>query len=47
MLDAEWLRDRCERNHELGYHLLRGLIAHLTRRLVASQEPRAGASRPV
>ena len=35
-----------ERNHELGYHLLRGLIAHLTRRLVASQEQWAGASRP-
>ena len=46
MLDAEWLRDRCERNHELGYHLLRELIANLTRRLVASQEQRAAASRP-
>ena len=41
MLDAAWLRDRCERNHELGYHLLRELIANLTRRLVASQEQRA------
>jgi CRP-like cAMP-binding protein len=46
VLDAAWLRERCERNHELGYHLLRELIANLTRRLVASQEQRAGASRP-
>jgi CRP-like cAMP-binding protein len=46
VLDAEWLRDRCERNHELGYHLLRELIANLTRRLVASQEQRARPPRP-
>jgi CRP-like cAMP-binding protein len=38
MIDAAWLRDRCERNHELGYHLLRELIASLTRRLIASRE---------
>jgi hypothetical protein len=36
--DAAWLRDRCEEYHELGYHLLRELIASLTRRLVANRE---------
>jgi CRP-like cAMP-binding protein len=38
MFDAAWLRDRCERNHELGYHVLRELIANLTRRVAANQE---------
>lgn len=46
MFDAAWLRDRCERNHELGYHLLRELIANLTRRLVANQEQLARALQP-
>lgn len=36
MFDAAWLRDRCEQNHELGYHLLRELIGSLTSRLTAA-----------
>jgi CRP-like cAMP-binding protein len=47
MFDAAWLRERCERNHELGYHLLRELIANLTRRLVAGRAPRADTPQPV
>ncbi|HET6573204.1 MAG TPA: Crp/Fnr family transcriptional regulator [Fimbriiglobus sp.] len=46
VIDAAWLRDRCERNHELGYHLHREINADLTRRLVASQEQMAGAPEP-
>ena len=38
MFDAEWLRDRCEQNHELGYHLLREMIGSLAGQLVATQE---------
>src|SRR4029450_9570522 len=25
--DADWLRDQCETDHELGYHLLKHLLA--------------------
>ena len=46
MFDAAWLRDRCERNHELGYHLLRELVASLAGQFVASHEP-AAAPQPV
>jgi CRP/FNR family cyclic AMP-dependent transcriptional regulator len=35
--DAEWLRDQCERNHELGYHLLKHLLAVVAGRLAASR----------
>ncbi|OWK43303.1 cyclic nucleotide-binding domain-containing protein [Fimbriiglobus ruber] len=33
MFDAEWLRDRCEKNHELGFHLLKEMIASIARQL--------------
>jgi CRP-like cAMP-binding protein len=36
-LDAEWLRDLCERDHELGYHLLKHLLAVVASRLAASR----------
>lgn len=32
-LDAEWLRDQCETDHELGYHLLKHLLAVVASRL--------------
>jgi CRP-like cAMP-binding protein len=31
--DAEWLREKCERDHELGYHLLTQLLAVIAGRL--------------
>jgi CRP/FNR family cyclic AMP-dependent transcriptional regulator len=46
MFDAAWLRDRCEQNHELGYHLLREMIATLAGQLVATHEQLA-APQPV
>lgn len=33
--DAEWLREQCERDHELGDHLLRHLLAVVAGRLTA------------
>jgi CRP-like cAMP-binding protein len=36
-LDAEWLRDQCEKDHELGYHLLRHLVVVIASRLAATQ----------
>jgi CRP-like cAMP-binding protein len=33
--DAAWLRSECERNHELGYHLLKQLVAVVSSRLAA------------
>jgi CRP/FNR family transcriptional regulator, cyclic AMP receptor protein len=44
MFDAAWLRDRCEQNHELGYHLLKELLGALAGRLVASREERGKVS---
>lgn len=38
MFDAAWLRDRCEQNHELGYHLLKELMAAVTQQLNAIRE---------
>ena len=43
-IDAEWLRDQCEQDHELGYHLLRHLLAVVAERLAASR--RAKSSEP-
>lgn len=37
-LDAAWLRERCENNHDLGYHLLRELMANFVRELVVHRE---------
>ncbi len=47
MFDAAWLRDRCEQNHELGYHLLKELLGALAGRLVASREERAKGTQVV
>lgn len=35
--DAEWLRDQCDQNHELGYHLLKQLLAVVSGRLAATR----------
>jgi CRP/FNR family cyclic AMP-dependent transcriptional regulator len=35
--DAEWLRDQCERDHELGYHLLWQLLAVVAERVSATR----------
>ena len=37
MFDAEWLRDQCECDHELGYHLLKHLLAVVASRLAATR----------
>jgi CRP/FNR family transcriptional regulator, cyclic AMP receptor protein len=34
--NAEWLRERCEQNHELGYYLLRELVAAVTQQFSAT-----------
>ncbi len=44
MFDAAWLRDRCEQNHELGYHLLKELMACVTQQLNAIREHPAAAA---
>lgn len=36
VFDAAWLRDQCEQNHELGYHLLKQLLAVVSGRLAAT-----------
>jgi CRP-like cAMP-binding protein len=36
-LDAEWLRDQCETDHELGYHLLKHLLAVVASRLAQTR----------
>ena len=46
MFDAAWLRDRCERNHELGYHLLRELMTSVTQQLTAIREHPAQSALP-
>jgi CRP-like cAMP-binding protein len=35
--DAEWLRAKCEEDHELGYHLLKELLTVLATRLAATR----------
>ncbi len=35
--DAEWLREKCEQDHELGYHLLKQLVAVIANRLAATR----------
>jgi CRP-like cAMP-binding protein len=37
LFDAAWLRDQCESDHELGYHVLKQLLAVLSSRLAASR----------
>ena len=36
--DAKWLRDQCEQYHDLGYHLLKHLVAVIGGRLTATQQ---------
>jgi CRP-like cAMP-binding protein len=40
--DAEWLREKCEQDHELGYHLLMQLLAVMASRLAATWRQLAG-----
>lgn len=35
--DAEWLREKCEQDHELGYHLLKQLVTVIADRLAATR----------
>ncbi len=37
VFDADWLRDQCEVDHELGYHLLKHLLAVVASRLAATR----------
>jgi CRP-like cAMP-binding protein len=46
MFDAAWLRDRCDKNHELGYHLLKELMASVTQQLNAIREQPTDAPVP-
>ena len=34
---ANWLRERCEQDHELGYHLLKQLVIVIASRLAAAR----------
>lgn len=36
--DAEWLRDKCDQDHELGYHLLKHLVTIIAGRLTATRK---------
>jgi CRP-like cAMP-binding protein len=35
--DAEWLREKCEQDHELGYQLLKHLVTVIAGRLTATR----------
>jgi CRP-like cAMP-binding protein len=35
--DAEWLREKCEQDHELGYQLLKHLVTVMAGRLTATR----------
>ncbi len=43
--DAVWLREKCEQDHELGYHLLTQLLAVTASRLAATWRQLAGVTR--
>jgi CRP-like cAMP-binding protein len=36
-LDAHWLRDQCEQDYQLGYHLLKHLVEVIASRLAATR----------
>jgi CRP/FNR family transcriptional regulator, cyclic AMP receptor protein len=38
--DSDWLREQCEQDHELGYHVLKQLLFVLAGRLTASRVQR-------
>jgi CRP/FNR family cyclic AMP-dependent transcriptional regulator len=40
--NAQWLRDLCERDYSLGYHLLRQLVAVMAERLAATRRQLTG-----
>jgi CRP/FNR family cyclic AMP-dependent transcriptional regulator len=40
--DGEWLREKCEQDHELGYHLLTQLLEVVASRLAATWRQLAG-----
>ncbi len=35
--DAEWLREQCENDHELGYHLMKHLLGVVANRLASTR----------
>jgi CRP-like cAMP-binding protein len=37
VFDSNWLRERCEGDHELGYHLLKQLVTVIAGRLAATR----------
>jgi CRP-like cAMP-binding protein len=38
VFNGKWLREKCEQDHELGYHLLMHLVTVIAGRLVATRE---------
>ena len=38
--NADWLRQQCEQDHELGFHLLKQLVAVISTRLAAARMQR-------
>ncbi|MCS6851567.1 MAG: cyclic nucleotide-binding domain-containing protein [Gemmataceae bacterium] len=38
MFDAEWLREKCEQDHSLGYQFLKQMIIKIASRLEATRE---------
>jgi CRP-like cAMP-binding protein len=44
--DAEWLREKCENDHELGYHLTKELLAVVSGRLTATRQELLKAHKP-
>jgi CRP/FNR family transcriptional regulator, cyclic AMP receptor protein len=45
VLDGEWLRERCELDHEFGYHLLKHLVVVIGNRLAAARRQGVGLPR--
>jgi CRP-like cAMP-binding protein len=37
VFDAEWLREKCDQDYELGYHLLKQLVTVIADRLAATR----------
>jgi len=37
VFDAAWLRDRCEQDYELGYHLLKEVVTVIANRLASTR----------
>ena len=44
LFNGAWLREQCEQDYALGYHLLRQLLLTVSRRLVASRQSDLGRS---